>query len=238
MNNVDITSVQHLIDVRNQLDRWAAPDVIEWHIASITNRWTRRALVHAGFGYPTPNSPQYHRWKPVFSVAEIGGFDSAANTAQVRYNETLRRRQVRETQSRQAGVLNENGRPGGPHHRHSSTEETTASGAGIASITKPGMAAGQSSHLSNPYKFNTGPESEASAEDLEMQITSSTAYARTPKVTVVSGLDKPLFHIVDGLNRPLFHIGLTSALQSAIHSVELKRDSQRVAASEDTVVEL
>ncbi|KIH86674.1 solute carrier family 26 (sodium-independent sulfate anion transporter), member 11 [Sporothrix brasiliensis 5110] len=83
VNYLDITSVQTLIDVRNQLDRYASPNVVDWHIASISNRWAKRALVSAGFGYPTdvqdaPNK----RWKAIFSVAEIGGRDSAAAQAE------------------------------------------------------------------------------------------------------------------------------------------------------------
>ncbi|KAL8953700.1 MAG: hypothetical protein Q9222_000445 [Ikaeria aurantiellina] len=89
VNNVDITSVQHLIDVRNQLDRYAAPDKVDWHLACINNRWTKRALASAGFGYPTPTTEgaTFERWKPIFSVAEIGGYDSAATAAQYRQNE-------------------------------------------------------------------------------------------------------------------------------------------------------
>jgi sodium-independent sulfate anion transporter 11 len=83
VNNVDVTSVQHLIDVRNQLDRHAAPDTVQWHFASINNRWTKRALVNAGFGYPTPhNDGGFNRWKPIFSVADMGGDQSAAAAAQ------------------------------------------------------------------------------------------------------------------------------------------------------------
>jgi sodium-independent sulfate anion transporter 11 len=89
VNNVDITSIQQLIDVRNQLDRYAAPNVVDWHFAAINNRWTKRALVSAGFGYPTLGHPDgtIDRWKPVFSVAEIGGSDSAASAAQYESNE-------------------------------------------------------------------------------------------------------------------------------------------------------
>ena len=84
VNNVDITSVQHLIDVRNQLDMYAAPATVDWHFAHLTNRWTKRALASAGFGYPSPTSSDgtFRRWKPVFSVAEIGGGDSAAAQAE------------------------------------------------------------------------------------------------------------------------------------------------------------
>jgi len=90
VNNVDITSVQQLIDVRNQLDRYAAPDTVDWHFASINNRWTKRALVSAGFGYITEGSELQHRWKPIFSVAEIGGSDSAASAAEADANEKIR----------------------------------------------------------------------------------------------------------------------------------------------------
>ncbi|KUJ22430.1 putative sulfate permease 2 [Mollisia scopiformis] len=89
VNNVDITSVQTLIDVRNQLDRYTSPSVVDFHFASINNRWTKRALVAAGFGYPTilPGDNSVHRWKPIFSVAEIGGSDSAAQAAEINANE-------------------------------------------------------------------------------------------------------------------------------------------------------
>ncbi|KAL8923596.1 MAG: hypothetical protein Q9208_004543 [Pyrenodesmia sp. 3 TL-2023] len=95
VNNVDITSVQHLIDVRNQLDRYAAPDKVDWHLACINNRWTKRALASAGFGYPTPagDPSVYERWKPLFSVAEIGGKASAAAAAQYRENESELKKQ-------------------------------------------------------------------------------------------------------------------------------------------------
>jgi sodium-independent sulfate anion transporter 11 len=86
VNNVDITSVQRLIDVRNHLDAYVSPDVVDWHIACINNRWTKRALVAGGFGVPTrPRDGHHHyRWKSIFSVAEIGGKDSAAAIAEER----------------------------------------------------------------------------------------------------------------------------------------------------------
>jgi solute carrier family 26 (sodium-independent sulfate anion transporter), member 11 len=86
VNNVDVTSVQNLIDVRNQLDRYATPNAVQWHFASINSRWTKRALASAGFGFPAElageEAPPHH-WKPVFSVAEIGGDDSAAHAAEL-----------------------------------------------------------------------------------------------------------------------------------------------------------
>lgn len=92
VNNVDVTSVQQLIDVRNQLDRYTSPHIVEWHIACINNRWTKRALVASGFGLPAPSSQSgdFARWKPIFSVAEIGGQDSAAAAAEAQFNERRR----------------------------------------------------------------------------------------------------------------------------------------------------
>ncbi|KAL5324648.1 hypothetical protein ACEPPN_009195 [Leptodophora sp. 'Broadleaf-Isolate-01'] len=53
------------IDVRNQLDHYASPDKVQWHFAAINNRWTKRALASAGFGFsasardPALRSVQY-----------------------------------------------------------------------------------------------------------------------------------------------------------------------------------
>ena len=78
INNVDVSCVQTLIDVRNQLDRYAAPGRVEWHFAHLNNRWTKRALAAAGFGVPTPELLNRHsQWKAIFSVAEIDGDASA-----------------------------------------------------------------------------------------------------------------------------------------------------------------
>jgi sodium-independent sulfate anion transporter 11 len=93
VNNVDLTSIQNLIDVRNQLDKYAAPDTVDWHFSNINNRWTKRALAAAGFGYysPEPDNSGLHRWKPIFSVAELGGSHSAAAEAEARHNKNLAR---------------------------------------------------------------------------------------------------------------------------------------------------
>jgi solute carrier family 26 (sodium-independent sulfate anion transporter), member 11 len=109
VNNVDITSVQQLIDVRNQLDRYAAPDTVDWHFACINNRWTKRALVSAGFGYLSEGSEIQHRWKAIFSVAEIGGSDSAANAAELDANEKIRHQHSRINSVGDAIKKDENG---------------------------------------------------------------------------------------------------------------------------------
>ncbi|KAI9150220.1 Sulfate permease [Paramyrothecium foliicola] len=96
VNNIDVTSAQTLIDVRNQLDRYAAPETVDWHFANIENRWTKRALAAAGFGYRTPktrNGESAGQWKTIFSIADLGGSDSAAaaaaagKTSQAKYDD-------------------------------------------------------------------------------------------------------------------------------------------------------
>lgn len=71
VNNMDISSIQGLIDIRNTLDRYAAPAMVEWHFAGITNRWTRRALATVGFGYHASRNPEeLGRWSAAYTVAK------------------------------------------------------------------------------------------------------------------------------------------------------------------------
>ncbi|KAM0313295.1 hypothetical protein ACHAPQ_012070 [Fusarium lateritium] len=70
IHNIDITSVQGLVDVRNALDRWASPSTIEWHFGGLHNRWARRALAAAGFGRSA--AEDYHTigsWASVLPLA-------------------------------------------------------------------------------------------------------------------------------------------------------------------------
>jgi sodium-independent sulfate anion transporter 11 len=78
VNNVDLTSVQVLVDVRKQLDRFASPDVVQWHFANVANRWTKRALVAAGFGTPAKTSEDGNALAKyrVFTVGEMDGTES------------------------------------------------------------------------------------------------------------------------------------------------------------------
>ncbi|KAH7028934.1 sulfate transporter family-domain-containing protein [Microdochium trichocladiopsis] len=70
VNAVDVTSIQALIDTRNQLDRHASPDPVDWHFVSVTNRWTKRALGAAGFGFPSAKVVnRLGNWKPIYSAA-------------------------------------------------------------------------------------------------------------------------------------------------------------------------
>lgn len=80
VNNVDVTSIQALIDTRNFLDKHAAPHTVQWHFACVHSRWAKRALVAAGFGVPSfetaDGTPQH--FKAVYSLAEqTGGVEAA-----------------------------------------------------------------------------------------------------------------------------------------------------------------
>ena len=110
VNNVDLTSTQNLIDVRNQMDRYAAPDKVQWHFACINNRWTKRSLASAGFGFSTSEgNVEYHRWKPIFSVAELGGSYSAAADAEDAVNRKLSRMETRDEENGNARPISKQG---------------------------------------------------------------------------------------------------------------------------------
>ena len=81
-------------------------------MACINNRWTKRALASAGFGFPAPDvdSPTFQRWKPVFSVAEIGGSSSAAAAAEYLENQQeLRRQRTRDVEQQARSTSRSNG---------------------------------------------------------------------------------------------------------------------------------
>lgn len=157
VNNIDLTSVQNLIDVRNQLDRYTSPERVQWHLACINNRWTKRALAAAGFGYPSYDDDEFTRWKPIFSVAELGGSSSAAANAEWEENKE--------------------------QHRHVKDVET-----------------GQ-------REVDSINRSDASSSDADFRKNQAQSSVKVA--------------VVHGLNRPFFHIDLTSALQSAIHNLEV-----------------
>ena len=221
VNNVDITSVQHLIDVRNQLDRYASPDKVEWHLACINNRWTKRALASAGFGYPSPNNASscvvFNRWKPVFSVAEIGGFASAAAAAEFRENEKeLRRQQTRDLEDGVGAGHKPHARPDA-HGRAAkdddavlaTTSRATDDGSSTTAFDRPTDANGTGSDGTGSGNGNGNGDGGYGRE-----LDASKAYSH----------DATRVAVVHGLNRPLFHIDLTSALQSAVANVERRAE--------------
>ena len=197
VNNVDITSIQILIDVRNQLDRWAAPDTVEWHFAHITNRWTKRALVNAGFGYPTPPGPEFRRWKPIFSVAEIGGSTSAAAVAEKQANKRGRSMQYNNDNGNLLPVVT-----GASHGSGVSTTNPTT--------TIP------SHDLVGADTSSTGQN------DSQVEVEKGLSKVKSRSLPNGGGGGGGKAAVVHSINRPLFHIDLTSALQAAISNAEWK----------------
>ncbi|CAF3790460.1 unnamed protein product [Rotaria sp. Silwood1] len=61
--HLDITSLQNLVDIREQLDRYANKK-IHWHFVGLSNPWMKRALISVGFG----SSDEDHK---IFSLAKI-----------------------------------------------------------------------------------------------------------------------------------------------------------------------
>lgn len=154
-----------LIDVRNQLDRYTAPNRVEWHFACINNRWTKRALVAAGFGTRSPNyddSSGFKRWKPIFSVAELGGKDSAAAAAEWRDNESERRRPSRGDDLEALGQRGE---------------------AEADRITRVRS------------KPNTSRDSDDDSLEQQLSSTKAYGTVKANTVAVVHGLNMPLFHV-------------------------------------------
>lgn len=93
VNVIDMTSLQGLVDLRNRLDRHAAPAAVEWHFSGVQSRWTRQSLVFAGFGRPsTSNLDALGNWCPAYSVST----SFAGATLNQEYEPNLRRKYVTE----------------------------------------------------------------------------------------------------------------------------------------------
>ncbi|KAF2682275.1 sulfate permease-like protein [Lentithecium fluviatile CBS 122367] len=102
VNVIDLTSLQGLVDMRNTLDRYAAPSVVEWHFASVQNRWTRRALAFAGFGYPSTKNPDaLGNWCPTYTVST----SFAGATAEDEHQGGLRRQRAQSQDEEKRGVM-------------------------------------------------------------------------------------------------------------------------------------
>ena len=197
VNNVDVTSVQQLIDIRNQMDRYTAPDVVDWHIACINNRWTKRALVSAGFGLPAERPDGlHHRWRSLFSVAEIGGSSSAAAAAEHEQNEKEAATTARNSlATSRPKSISDSDDPEAAIPYAEAGAETDLSGGSSATGKDSDLVGG-----AGAPRLGTGPD-------------------------VAAGTTGRKRVVVHGLNRPLFHIDLTSALQSAIANVQAREEA-------------
>jgi sodium-independent sulfate anion transporter 11 len=74
-----------LKSLRDTLDRHAAPGLVEWHFAGVHNRWTRKALAFAGFGFPAVVTADYTgNWCPAYTVAAslVGATDEEQKEAE------------------------------------------------------------------------------------------------------------------------------------------------------------
>ncbi len=208
--------MQHLIDVRNQLDRHAAPEKVEWHLACIHNRWTKRALASAGFGYPSPTNADgpalFNRWKPVFSVAEIGGAASAAAAAELSENEReLRRLRTRDLEGGGGGGGGGVARPDADADVIVAAEQRSPNA--VAAATE---RSAESSEKAGSRDVDDGDDDADGDGSYGKELDASKAYSH----------DATRVAVVHGLNRPLFHIDLTSALQSAVANVERRGEGE------------
>ncbi|KAI2769455.1 sulfate permease [Daldinia loculata] len=71
VSNIDADAINGLIVLRKQLERWSSPETVQLHFASVNDRWVRRALAVAGFGYPRGRELEAPiPWSPVFSLAK------------------------------------------------------------------------------------------------------------------------------------------------------------------------
>ncbi|KAI7233594.1 sulfate permease [Hortaea werneckii] len=79
VNHLDVSSVQALIDAREQLGRHTAPEEVLWLFANVNNRWTRKTLLEAGFG--TPNSGR-ENLLDLLNIAKLGdSLESGASSS-------------------------------------------------------------------------------------------------------------------------------------------------------------
>lgn len=76
-SQIDTTSVQALIDARNELERYTDRPV-EFHFASILSPWIRRALVAGGFGTGLPASHGPREVAPVIPYRDRDLYSTSA----------------------------------------------------------------------------------------------------------------------------------------------------------------
>ena len=97
--NVDSTSIQALIDTRQQLEKYADRQ-IEFHFAAVLSPWVRRGLVAGGFGVGNPT----HR---IIEVAPINAINLSAGDPNLHGDEEFQRRRRREGKDPEAQEITE-----------------------------------------------------------------------------------------------------------------------------------
>lgn len=121
------------------MDRYTAPDSCEWHLAHINNRWTKRALAAAGFGYPNAQLAEgetFKTWKPIFDVSAIGGSSSAAAEANYEENERHLGKQRTHQSATDIGEIDSDG-TGSDYKRELNKSKPASRAAVVHGIDKP-----------------------------------------------------------------------------------------------------
>lgn len=74
VNHLDVSSVQALIDAREQLRRHVAPRETLWLFANVKSRWTRRTLLEADFGFSRrfSSDSEYGSFIDLLNIARVG----------------------------------------------------------------------------------------------------------------------------------------------------------------------
>ncbi|KAI1477722.1 sulfate permease [Daldinia eschscholtzii] len=71
VSNIDTDTIHGLVVLHKQLEHWSFPETVQLHFASIDDRWVRRALVIAGFGFPSQRELEAPiPWAPSFCLAK------------------------------------------------------------------------------------------------------------------------------------------------------------------------
>lgn len=82
VHNLDLTTMQALIDVRAQLNQHTAPYQTLWYFANVKRPWAKRALMAAdfGFGGREPKQLGVGDFRMVYDVAELRTVENSKQT--------------------------------------------------------------------------------------------------------------------------------------------------------------
>ncbi|ETN36392.1 uncharacterized protein HMPREF1541_08669 [Cyphellophora europaea CBS 101466] len=223
VNNTDITSVQGLIDTRNFLDRHASPAIVEWHFACVSNRWTRRALAVAGFGFPVADKPDaVANWAPVYTVSRSF---AGATPDDVREEASRRRRE----KTRLDVAVDEERRCQMPVTKAEFEMQCEpigevpgdSSSDGEAASSRPRTRNGTASEVE---KCSEQGEEEEEAEEVKRARRRRADRSQSPPV------------LLYGMDRPFFHVDLVEAVDAAVRDAKRAEGRGPVVVVDDGVV--
>lgn len=215
MNNVDSTSVSALHDLRNQLDQYTSPYSVSWHFASINNRWTKRALTAAGFGYDRSigfsaqeEAYREHGLRPIYNISNIEEDDLLGRETDIH---TL----VEDASSGEKNHLSPSEKDSMRKKEIESQEVEIQENSGASSL-EDGDEKGKGKETVNGSDVTI--VTTLKVDQMEKLMRSEEMRLKRKKL------------VVTGVERPFFHVDLTSALQSAI--AELRH--REMVADRDT----